>query len=58
MLNLIFDGNMVNQEKIKKCAENITRSINMKKEGECVLIRGGIYCQELLDEIGLNVLRK
>lgn len=49
---------MITKEKIKLCAENIARSINIKKEGELILIKGGQYCFELLDEIGLSVLRK
>ncbi|MFX0104835.1 MAG: aminopeptidase [Candidatus Hodarchaeota archaeon] len=49
---------MITKEKIKLCAENIARSINIKKEGELILIEGGQYCFELLDEIGLSVLRK
>ena len=48
----------INEKKIKLCAENITKSINMKKEGEFILIRGAHYCQDLLEEIGLCVLRK
>jgi aminopeptidase len=47
---------MIKKEKIKLCAENIIRSVNLK-EGECIYIRGGIYCQELLEEVALNVLR-
>ena len=49
---------MITKDKIKLCAENIARSINIKKEGEFVLIRGGSYSQELLEEIGLSILRK
>ncbi len=49
---------MITKEKIKLCAENITKSVNIKKEGEFVLIKGAIYCQELLEEIGLCVFRK
>ncbi|MFX1340789.1 MAG: aminopeptidase [Promethearchaeota archaeon] len=48
---------MIDKKKIKCCAENITNCVNVK-EGECVYIRGGIYCQELLEEIALNVLRR
>lgn len=44
--------------KVKKCAENITKSINIKKEGEFVLIKGAFYCHELLEEIALSVLKK
>jgi len=49
---------MITKEKIKLCAENITKSVNIKKEGELILIKGATYCQELLEEIGLSVLRK
>ncbi len=49
---------MITKEKIKLCAENITKSVNIKKEGEFILIKGAIYCQNLLEEIGLSVLRK
>ena len=49
---------MIEKEKMKLCAENITKSINIQKEGELVLIKGGLYTHELLEEIGLSVLRK
>jgi aminopeptidase len=49
---------MITKEKIKLCSENITKSVNIKKESEFILIRGATYCQELLEEIGLCVLRK
>ncbi|MFW9829164.1 MAG: aminopeptidase [Candidatus Thorarchaeota archaeon] len=49
---------MITKQKIKLCAENITNSINIKKEGEFVLIKGGFYCHELLEEIALNVFRQ
>ncbi|MFX0025611.1 MAG: aminopeptidase [Candidatus Hermodarchaeota archaeon] len=49
---------MIPKEKIKLCAENIVKSINMKNEGEFVLVKGGFYAHELLEEIGLNILRK
>ncbi|HEY0089540.1 MAG TPA: aminopeptidase [Candidatus Lokiarchaeia archaeon] len=48
---------MIEKSKINLCAENIVKCVNVK-EGECVYIKGGIYCQELLEEIALNVLRK
>ncbi|MFX1392376.1 MAG: aminopeptidase [Promethearchaeota archaeon] len=48
---------MIDKEKIKICAENIVKCVSIK-EGECIYIRGGIYCQELLEEIALNVLRR
>ncbi|MFX0006741.1 MAG: aminopeptidase [Promethearchaeota archaeon] len=48
----------ISTDKIKLCAENITNSVNIKKDGEFVLIKGAVYCQELLEEIGLSVLRK
>ncbi len=49
---------MVDKEKIKLCAENIANSISMKKEGEFILIKGGFYAHQLLEEIGLSILRK
>jgi aminopeptidase len=49
---------MIDKQKIKSCAENIARSINIKKEGEFVYIKGNTFSQELLEEIGLSVLRK
>lgn len=49
---------MITKNQIKLCAENIARSINVKKEGECVFIRGGLYSHELLEEIGLSILRQ
>ena len=48
---------MIDKKKIKSCADNIVKCVNVK-EGECIYIRGGIYCQELLEEIALNVLRR
>ena len=48
---------MIQKEKIRKCSENIVKCVNVK-ELECIYIKGGIYCQELLEEIALNVLRK
>jgi len=48
---------MIEREKIKSCAENIVKCVKVS-EDDCVYIRGGIYCQELLEEIALNVLRK
>ncbi|TFG19286.1 MAG: aminopeptidase [Promethearchaeota archaeon] len=47
---------MIEREKIKSCAENIVKCVKVS-EDDCVYIRGGIYCQELLEEIALNVLR-
>ena len=49
---------MVSKGKIKSCAENIANFINMQKEGETVLIKGGFYSHELLEEIALSVFRK
>ncbi|MFX1313226.1 MAG: aminopeptidase [Promethearchaeota archaeon] len=49
---------MITKEKIKQCAENIANSIRIKNEGECVLISGGLYAHDLLEEIGLSVYRK
>jgi aminopeptidase len=48
---------MIDKMKIKKCAENITKSVNIN-EGEFILVKGATYCQELLEEIALSVLRK
>ena len=49
---------MIDKQKIKTCADNIAKSINIKEDGEYVLIKGGFYTHELLEEIGLSVLRK
>ncbi|KKM26754.1 hypothetical protein LCGC14_1581560 [marine sediment metagenome] len=49
---------MIGKEKIRLCAENITKSISIQKEGELILIKGGFYTHELLEEIGLSVLRR
>ncbi|MFX1419312.1 MAG: aminopeptidase [Promethearchaeota archaeon] len=49
---------MIDKKKLKLCAENITKSVNIRKKGEFILIKGATYCQELLEEIGLSVLRK
>ena len=48
---------MVDKEKIKLCAKNIVNSINIQKKGENVLIRGGVYSQDLLEEIALEIYR-
>jgi len=48
---------MVELEKIKECAKNIVKAINIQKRGENVLVRGGIYSQDLLEEIALEVYR-
>ena len=48
---------MIDKKKINSCAENIVKCVNVS-EDDCVYIRGGIYCQELLEEVALNVLRK
>ncbi|GAH86506.1 unnamed protein product, partial [marine sediment metagenome] len=48
---------MVEKEKIKLCAKNIVNAINIQNKGENVLIRGGIYSQDLLEEIALEVYR-
>lgn len=49
---------MVDIEKIKLCAKNIVNAINIQKKGENVLVRGGIYSQDLLEEIALEVYRQ
>ncbi len=48
---------MIDKNRMKLCAENIAKSINIQREGECVLIKGGVYSHELLEEIALSVLR-
>ena len=48
---------MVDKEKIKLCAKNIVNAINIQKKGENVLVKGGVYSQDLLEEIALNVYR-
>jgi aminopeptidase len=48
---------MIDRTKIRLCAENITRSINIREEGENILVKGGFYAHDLLEEIGLSVLR-
>jgi aminopeptidase len=49
---------MVDKDKIKLCAKNIVNAINIQKKGENVLVRGGVYSQDLLEEIALEVYRK
>ncbi|MFX1524792.1 MAG: aminopeptidase [Promethearchaeota archaeon] len=49
---------MIDKSKIKLCADNIANYVRIKKEGEYVLIKGGLYAHELLEEIGLSVLRR
>lgn len=49
---------MISKKKLKLCAENITNSVNIKKDGEFILIEGSFYCHEILEEIALSVLRK
>ncbi len=44
-------------EKIKQCAENIVNCVNIKKD-DCVFVKGGTYCQDLLEEVALCVYRK
>ena len=48
---------MIDKKKINACAENIVKCVKVS-ENDCVYIRGGIYCQELLEEVALSVLRK
>ncbi|NHJ20705.1 MAG: aminopeptidase [Candidatus Lokiarchaeota archaeon] len=48
---------MVDKEKIMLCAKNIVNAINIQNIGENVLVKGGIYCQDLLEEIALEVYR-
>jgi leucyl aminopeptidase (aminopeptidase T) len=49
---------MIPKEKIKSCAENIANFINIQKEGETVLVKGGLYSYELLEEIALSVFTR
>ncbi|NHJ24463.1 MAG: aminopeptidase [Candidatus Lokiarchaeota archaeon] len=49
---------MITPEKIKYCAESIANFINIQKEGETVLIKGGLYSNELLEEIALKIFMK
>jgi aminopeptidase len=48
---------MITKEKIRKCAEAIVTGMNFK-EGEAVIIRGGIHTQQLLEEIGILCYKK
>jgi aminopeptidase len=48
---------MVDKDKIKLCAKNIVNAVNIQKKGENVLVKGGVYSQDLLEEIALNVYR-
>jgi len=48
---------MVELEKIKLCAKNIVNAINIQKKGENILVKGGTYSQDLLEEIALEVYR-
>jgi len=48
---------MITREKIVKCAEAIVAGMNLKR-GEAVVIRGGTYAQELLEEIAILCYKK
>lgn len=48
---------MIDKVKMKLCAENIVKCVKVEK-GQCIYIKGGVYCQDLLEEVALNVLRK
>ena len=48
---------MVELEKIKLCAKNIVNAINIQRKGENILVKGGTYSQDLLEEIALEVYR-
>lgn len=48
---------MISKEKIEKCAEAMVHGMNLK-EGEAIIIRGGAYARELLEEIGIASYRK
>ncbi|MFW9950359.1 MAG: aminopeptidase [Candidatus Thorarchaeota archaeon] len=49
---------MITNQKIRDCAENIANFINIQKQGETVLVKGGLYSHELLEEIALSLFRK
>ncbi|MHA1233922.1 MAG: aminopeptidase [Promethearchaeota archaeon] len=48
---------MVDIKKIKLCAETIVNAINIQRKGENILVKGGTYSQDLLEEIALEVYR-
>ncbi len=48
---------LITKEKIRKCAKAIVDGMNLKA-GEAVIIRGGVYSQELLEEIGIFCYKK
>lgn len=48
---------MITTEKIVKCAETIVNGMNLKR-GESVYITGGVYSQELLEEIGISCYKR
>ncbi|MHA1658188.1 MAG: hypothetical protein ACTSUT_03570 [Promethearchaeota archaeon] len=47
---------MVSIKKLKLCAENIAKCVNIK-DNDCVYIRGNSYYQNIAEEVALNVLR-
>ena len=50
-------SNMVDKNKIFLCAKNIVNAINIQRKGENILVKGGTYSQDLLEEIALNIYR-
>ncbi|MHA1195588.1 MAG: aminopeptidase [Promethearchaeota archaeon] len=48
---------MIPKEKIKLCAKNIVKALNIKSNEKYVIVRGGTYSQNLLEEIGLELYR-
>ena len=50
-------SNMIDKEKIKLCAKNIVNAINIQRKGENILVKGGTYSQDLLEEIALTIYR-
>ncbi len=46
-----------NRRKTRDCARNMVDACNVKR-GDSIVIRGGAYAQELLEEISLQCLRK
>jgi aminopeptidase len=48
---------MITREKIAKCAAAVVDGMNLKR-GEAVLILGGVYAQDFLEEIGLLCFKR
>ncbi len=47
---------MISKEDLKLCAMNIVRCANISP-GENIIVRGGLYAHDLLEEIGLQVYK-